>query len=143
MRKPPASAPWRNARPLMRCLRHRVTSVRLPYRHNAIVRDEKLTRYYLDESRRGQPGSKIGLIRDALGFTDPTTLRAALIRHGQSYDAVFAHDNGFALNYAVTGPLTGPNGTTIERFMSTWAIPHGSRTPHNVTVRIGRGMGAQ
>lgn len=105
---------------------------RLPYRHNAVVDDLKLG-YYLDESSRARPGSKVGIFRDILGFTDRESLRLALLAHGRENPASVFMASPYGVVWNVVGPMSGPSGrTTLIR--TGWMIHHGSRTPVNTTA---------
>jgi hypothetical protein len=113
--------------------------MRLPNCERAFVDDSKL-RYYLDEARRGDPGSKVGLVRDVLGFTDVTSLRAAIVAHAQQHHALRLPDRGHGSQFNVVGPMVGPRGA-IVRMVSGWIIQPGARGPRNVTLFPARRQG--
>lgn len=104
----------------------------LPFRERAFVEDSKLG-YYLDERWRDEPGSKVKLVRDILGFADPAELRLAIIEHAQRHDAVQLPDRGHGRRYNVAGPMEGPSGAVI-RMVSGWIVQPGMRAPRNVTL---------
>lgn len=104
----------------------------LPFREPAFVAESKLG-YYLDEARRNQPGSKVKLVRDVLGFSAPGVLRAAIVAHAQQNDAERLPDRGHGQQYNVTGPMVGPSGV-VMRIVSGWILEPESRTPRNVTM---------
>jgi len=112
----------------------------LPHRANAHVDDAKLG-YYMDEARRADTGSKVGIFRGILGFMDGESARAALVSHAQTHEAFVMRQNEHGVIWNVIGPMSGPSGrTTIMR--TGWIIHHGSRTPVNTTAfreRPGRG----
>ncbi len=108
---------------------------RLPFRENCTIEPRKLTDYLLDESRRGMPGSKVGLIRDVLGFSGPAELRWALLMHARHNPAELFERRGDRAIYNVTGPLEGPGGR-VEAFVSAWQVVDGSDSPMLVTVLL-------
>ncbi len=104
----------------------------LPFRENAIVTRTKLG-YYLDERRRADPSSKVGLFRDVLGFADPDALRAALIAHANQHPAVIFERRSYGVIWNVDGAMRGPSGrTTVVR--TSWIINMGAMTPLNTTA---------
>jgi hypothetical protein len=105
--------------------------MRLPNCESAFVEDAKL-RYYLDESRRGDPGSKVGLFRDILGFTRLADLRGALLSHAVHGAAVACVETPWGLIWNIDGPLKGPLRTIPMR--TAWIVESDSRSPRNITA---------
>lgn len=103
----------------------------LPCREYAFVEDDKLG-YYLEQFRRGGPGSKVGLFRDVLGFTDPELLRQALVGHAQAHAATLFVRTRWGDIWNVDGPLRGPSRTIMMR--TGWILALGSRHPRNTTA---------
>lgn len=109
--------------------------VLLPHRENCRIDSRKLTHYLLDESRRSDPDSKVGLFRDVLGFTEPAELRWALLLHARGNPAQIFEQRSDRVIYNVVGPLRGPHGSA-DGFVSAWQIIGGTRTPHFVTALL-------
>ncbi len=105
---------------------------RLPNSAGAWVPDAKLD-YYLDDVRRGEPNSKVKLVRDVLGFTERQVLRAALVAHARANDVVPLPDLGYGPRYNVVGPMIGPAGYEMM-VVTGWIISPGARGPRNVTM---------
>ncbi len=55
--------------------------------------DDAKLGYYMDEVRRADTGSKVGIFRGILGFMDGESVRAALVRHAQTHEAFVMQQN--------------------------------------------------
>jgi hypothetical protein len=109
----------------------------LPFQRHAFVERRKVEGYFLSEAFRTRPENKVGLIRDVLGFDDPDDLARALVRHGQTYDAVVFERRARSVIYNVTGPMHGPKGS-VAAFVTCWELPDGERAPRCITVKAAR-----
>ncbi len=109
----------------------------LPFRENAVVTDRQLG-YLLDDRWRRSASNKVGLMRDELGFTHATALRAALVWHARRYDSAYGGDNGYGDRYMVTEELTGPSGRSFRTFTTVWFIERGGMVPRLSTVTLGK-----
>jgi hypothetical protein len=108
---------------------------RLPFRENCTIDRRKLTDYLLAEARRDEAASKVGLIRDVLGFSDPDRLEASLIEHARRNEATIYERRPDRTLYNVAGPLEGPRGS-VGSFVSAWQIVDGTNEPRLVTVAL-------
>ena len=108
----------------------------LPFKENCTIDPRKLTDYLLDESRRGDPGSKVGLIRDVLGFSRPAELQWALLAHARLNPCIVFERRADRVLYNVTGPLSGPRGH-VDNLVAAWQLADGGETPQLVTVLLG------
>lgn len=105
---------------------------RLPNWEQAFVEEAKLG-YYLDDGRRGDPSSKVKLVRDVLGFGDRSALRAALLAHARDNRVVPLADLGHGARYNVVSPMIGPSGYVMG-VVTGWIVDRGTTAPRNVTL---------
>jgi Domain of unknown function (DUF6883) len=105
----------------------------LPNAENAIIDEEKLTRYLLDISHR-RGGSKTKLLL-SLGNAPNRWDRLAddLRREHLTADVVEQRETIWGTRYEIVAPLTAPTGDTML-FRSTWQIDLGSDRPRLITM---------
>jgi len=109
--------------------------MKLPHGDRAIVPEEKLTRYLLDESHP-EGGSKAVLFRRLLGFTleNPEPLRQALLEAAIRAD-VISHTSGqHGTRYRLDSVWTGRAGEYTVR--SVWIVRPDDERPSLVTAYV-------
>jgi hypothetical protein len=109
--------------------------VKLPNGHRAIVTDDKLLGYLLNEGHATQPGHA-ELFRLLLGVTPANAdiLRAALLDAAGSRDATPGSPSPFGVKYEVRFDVAGPQRSCT--ILSVWIIEHGQQDPRLITAFI-------
>lgn len=109
--------------------------MKLPNGDNAVVQDQKLYGYLLNEQHEHNPGHAV-LFRRLLGITPDNAgiLREALLR--AAADEPIAHHcaTPFGVRYQIDFSMTGPRGRYTIR--SAWQIEHDARVPRLVTAYV-------
>jgi hypothetical protein len=109
--------------------------MKLPNGDRAIVPDDKLFGYLLNESHESQPGHA-ELFRALMGIgpKNGEILRRALLDAALRQDAAPGSPSPHGAKYEVRFEMTGPRGTYT--ILSIWIIEHGKSDPRLVTAYI-------
>lgn len=109
--------------------------MRMPNGDRAIVPDDKLTGFLLNEEHPEQPGHAV-LFRQLLGIVreNPEPLREALVHAAAQHPASPGQPSPYGSKYEVRFDMTGIRGTYT--ILSVWMIEHGSEVPRLVTAYI-------
>jgi hypothetical protein len=102
--------------------------MKLPNGERAIVSDEKLFGYLLNEQHESQPGHAL-LFRRLLGISreNGESLRAALLDAAAHSEARAGSPSQFGSKFEVSFEMTGSRGS--YRILSIWMIEHGENDP--------------
>ena len=106
---------------------------KIPNIDRAIFDSRKVTHYLLDENHRvGRAKARLLI---AFGFSPaaPDELIAALLDHGQSYDAITVPPTSHGVKYVVRGLLQTPDRRSL-RFLTVWIIDAGTDIPRFVST---------
>ena len=109
--------------------------MKLPNGHLAVVSDEKLLGFLLNDEHEVQPGHA-DLFHRLLGITPDNAelLRSALLEAAELGDASIGGASPYGAKYEVRFEMTGPRGTYT--ILSVWIIEHGQVNPRLVTAFI-------
>src|SRR5688500_7365694 len=109
--------------------------MKLPNGHRAVVPDEKLSDYLLNEQHETQPGHA-ELFRRLLdiGPENAEDLRSALLDAAATMDATPGSPSPHGSKYEVRFEMTGPRKTYT--ILSVWIIARGKDYPRLVTAFI-------
>jgi hypothetical protein len=107
--------------------------VKLPNAENAIIAEDKLTRYLLDVGHRRGGGKAQLLISLGYAVENWQLLAEDIRQQHLTADIVEEHDSIWGKRYEIVGPITGPSGDTIM-FRSVWQIDLGSNQPRLITM---------
>ncbi len=110
--------------------------MKLPFRINAVVREEKVRDYLL--SNEHPVGRFKAAFFRALGYarSDWPRLRSDLLGHGRRGVVVSETESPFGTKYEVRGRIRGPNGRE-GNVVSIWMIRRGESSPRLVTAYPG------
>lgn len=102
--------------------------MKLPNGRRAIVTDEKLYGYLVNEDHAVQPGHA-ELFRLLLGITpaNADVLRSALLDAAATNEASPGGPSPFGMKYEIGFEMAGPRGTFT--ILSVWIIAHGQPDP--------------
>ena len=106
---------------------------RLPNGEQAIVPQEKITRYLLDlTSKHGKSKAQFFL---AFGFTIEAweTMAASLKQHAMTHDVASTRETPYGIHYTVEGALETPDHRNPQ-VRSVWNIEAGETIPALVTA---------
>ncbi len=107
--------------------------MKLPNAEQAIVAEEKLTRYLLDlSSKSGWGKAKFFLAR---GFTLENwyVFREALLRHAMEHEVSIREEREDGTIYVLDGEMRMPNGR-IDNVRSVWMIDRGKHEPRLISA---------
>jgi hypothetical protein len=109
--------------------------VKLPNGHRAIVTDDKLLGYLLNEGHPTQPGHA-ELFRLLLGITpaNAVVLRTALLEAAASHEVTPGGPSPFGVKYEVRFDMAGPRRSYT--ILSVWIVEHGQTDPRLITAFI-------
>jgi hypothetical protein len=109
--------------------------MKMPNGDRAIVSDDKLLGYLLNENHPDQPGHA-ELFRVLLGIslTNAELLRSALLDAAATGDATAGASSRFGTKYLIQFPMTGPRREYT--ILSVWIIETGHDEPRLVTAFI-------
>jgi hypothetical protein len=109
--------------------------MKLPNGHSAIVTDEKLVGYLLNEGHPDQPGHA-ELFRLLLGITpaNADVLRSALLQAAARGDATPGSSSPFGTKYEIRFDMPGQK--RAYTILSVWIIERGQTDPRLVTAFI-------
>lgn len=107
--------------------------MKLPYRKNALIPTEKLTKYLLSESH--PVGSSKARFFHELGFdqTNIDKLKEALFKIPQTHEIKEVRKLFYGTNYAIDGTIETPSGKKV-RITTVWFIKTERNTPSLVTA---------
>jgi hypothetical protein len=107
--------------------------MKLPNAHLAVVEQEKITEYLLNEAHRY--GASKARFFAALGFRLDAweVLAEALHHHGQQHEVSTVRETGFGPRYGVDGELKTPSGRK-PRVRTVWQLDHGDVAPRLITA---------
>ena len=109
--------------------------MKLPNGHLAVMTDEKLLGYLLNESHPSNPGHA-ELFRTLLGIgpNNADVLRNALLKAAANEDATPGTPSPFGDKYEIRFEMTGPK--RVYTILSIWIIEYGRSEPRLVTAFI-------
>ncbi len=109
--------------------------MKLPNGDKAVVPDDKLYGYLLNEGHETQPGHAV-LFRVLLGITPANAdrLRSALLDAAAGQPARYGDPSPFGVKYEIEFEMDGPRGRYTV--LSVWIIEHGKDRPRLVTAII-------
>ena|SRR5206468_9228274 len=109
--------------------------MKLPNGWRAIVPDEKLIDYLLNEQHETQPGHA-ELFRRLLGIgpANAEVLRTALLSAAATEDVTPGNPSPYGTKYELRFQMTGPGGSYT--ILSVWIIEFGKNDPRLVTAYI-------
>ena len=109
--------------------------MKLPNGHRAVVPDDKLLDYLLNEEHRNQSGHA-ALLRLLLGVTQANAdaLRSALLDAAATCEASPGGPSPFGTKYEVRFEMTGPR--RVYTILSVWIIEPDREDPRLVTAFV-------
>jgi hypothetical protein len=107
----------------------------IPNPDRAVIPQDKLRGYLLNENHPEQPGHAV-LFRRLLGISilNEDRLRAALLAAVRTEPAILGEGSVYGTKYEVRFPMTGPRGTYTV--LSVWMVAEGTDFPRLVTAFI-------
>jgi hypothetical protein len=109
--------------------------MKLPNGSRAIVTDEKLLGYLLNEQHPTQAGhAELFRILLGVGPANAEVLRTALLDAARTRDATEGTASPYGSKYEIRFDMTGPRKTYT--ILSIWIIEHGKNEPRLVTAFI-------
>jgi hypothetical protein len=107
--------------------------MKLPNIQTATVPERKVTHYLLNPAHPAG-GSKAGFfLRFGFTLADWQRLAEALLRHATENEVVETERTPHGVRYVVDGPLTAPDGTSLN-VRTAWYINPDSDAPRFVTA---------
>src|SRR6059036_3180169 len=107
--------------------------MKLPNVHLAAVPERKITQYLLNPAHPAGGSKAWFFLRFGFTVADWQRLAEALLRHGRENEVVATEETSHGRRYVVDGPLTAPDGTSLN-VRSAWYINPGGDAPRFVTA---------
>ena len=107
--------------------------MKLPNVQSATVPERKVTHYLLNAAHPAGGSKAWFFLRFGFTVADWQRLAEALLRHAQENEVVKTEQTPHGVRYAVDGPLTAPDGTSLN-VRTAWFINPGSDAPRFVTA---------
>jgi hypothetical protein len=108
-------------------------TVKLPKIELASVPERKITGYLLDPAHPVGGGKANFFLRFGFSRANWPEMAVALIAHARNNDVIERRLTRYGVRYAVDGPLTAADGTTLN-IRSAWFIDYESDAPRFVTA---------
>lgn len=107
--------------------------MKLPNAQSATVPERKVTHYLLNPAHPAGGSKAWFFLRFCFTVVDWQRLAEALLRHARENEVVETEETTHGRRYAVDGPLTAPDGTSLN-VRTAWYIKPGSDAPRFVTA---------
>ncbi|MBP8972301.1 MAG: hypothetical protein KBH93_00385 [Anaerolineae bacterium] len=107
--------------------------MKLPYSEQAVVPEEKLTTYLLDETHQEGRGKALFFQRFGFSVAQWEVLAQALLAHAHEHQVVKTEGTKFGTRYVVEGALATPVGRR-PAVRVVWFIRSGESAPRLVTA---------
>ena len=107
--------------------------MKLPNAELAIVPERKVTHYLLNPAHPAGGSKAAFFLRFGFTVADWRRLADALLRHAQENEVVATEETRHGTRHAVDGPLSAPDGTSLN-VRSAWFIDPGGDAPRFVTA---------
>lgn len=107
--------------------------MKLPNAQSATVPERKVTHYLLNPAHPAGGSKAWFFLRFGFTVTDWRRLAEALLRHARENEVVGTEQTPHGIRYVVDGPLTAPDGTSLN-VRSAWYIDPGDVRPRFVTA---------
>jgi hypothetical protein len=107
--------------------------MKLPNAELATVPERKVTHYLLNPAHPAGGSKAWFSLRFGFTVADWQRLAEALLRHARENEVVETEETPHGKRYAVDGPLTAPDGTSLK-VRTAWYINPGSDAPRFVTA---------
>jgi len=107
--------------------------MKLPNAQLATVPERKVTHYLLNPAHPAGGSKASFFLRHGFTMADLQRLAEALLRQARENEVVATEQTPHGVRYVVDGPLTAPDGTSLN-VRTAWYINPGSDAPRFVTA---------